>query len=188
MPTPHHPSPWRLSPAATNDGGTDGDGGEGGEGGEGESDGDGGDGDGGDGDGGDGDAAMSLSFDPRLLVYEYSTGIVLRSAQVELVGKLVRGARTGRSICHQLLMGEGKTTVISPLLALLLADGSQLVMQIVPSSLLAFSLNVLRAAFTTPSLHKPVLSFTFDRRAEASEPLGTPEPWDPTPEPLGPHT
>ena len=115
--------------------------------------------------------AETLCFDPRLLVYEYSTGLVLRTAQVELLGKLVRGARTGRSICHQLLMGEGKTTVISPLLALLLADGSQLVVQIVPSALLAFSLGVLRSSFSIPALRKPVLSFTFDRRTEASEAL-----------------
>ena len=47
------------------------------------------------------------------------------NAQAELVGKLVRGARNGRSMCHQMLMGEGKTTVVAPLLGLLLADGSQ---------------------------------------------------------------
>mgnify|MGYP002825100334 len=48
---------------------------------------------------------------------------------MQLLRKLVPGARAGRSLCHQMLMGEGKTTVISPLLALLLADGSQLLME-----------------------------------------------------------
>ena len=98
--------------------------------------------------------AATLSLDPRLLVFEYSAGIVLRQTQVELVGKLVRCARNGRSICHQLIMGEGKTTVISPLLALLLADGAQLLMQIVPAPLLAFSLGVLRAVFGSGALRK----------------------------------
>ena len=80
------------------------------------------------------------TLDPRFLVFEFCAGIVLRPQQVELVGKLVAGARANQSVCHQMLMGEGKTTVISPLLALLLADGSQLVMQVVPAPLLRFAL------------------------------------------------
>ena len=73
---------------------------------------------------------------------------------MQLLRKLVPGARAGRSLCHQMLMGEGKTTVISPLLALLLADGAQLLMQIVPAPLLAFSLGVLRAVFGSGALRK----------------------------------
>ena len=65
-------------------------------------------------------------------------------------------------------MGEGKTTVISPLLALLLADGSQLLMQIVPAPLLAFSLGVLRSVFGSGALRKPVWTFAFDRRAQVT--------------------
>ena len=64
-------------------------------------------------------------FDPRFLNFEFGTGFVLRPPQVALVTKLAAGARAGTSVCHQMLMGEGKTTVISPLLALpdLPADG-----------------------------------------------------------------
>ena len=68
-------------------------------------------------------------------------------------------------------MGEGKTTVISPLLALLLADGSQLLMQIVPAPLLAFSLGVLRSVFGSGALRKPVWTFAFDRRAQVTPEL-----------------
>ena len=87
------------------------------------------------------------------------------------MGELAAAARAGRSVCQQMLMGEGKTTVISPLLALLLADGSQLLMQIVPAPLLAFSLGVLRSVFGPGALLKPVWTFAFDRRATVTAEL-----------------
>ena len=40
------------------------------------------------------------------------------------------GAQT--SLVSQLIMGAGKTTVLLPLLALFLADGTQLILQVVP--------------------------------------------------------
>jgi hypothetical protein len=89
---------------------------------------------------------------------------VLRPQQVELLAKLSADAAEGRSVCHQMLMGEGKTTVISPLLALLLGNDS-LVIQIVPAQLLAFALSVLRACFGgAGALRKPTWTFAFDRR------------------------
>ena len=72
-------------------------------------------------------AAAAATYDPRLLVFEFSTGFVLRAQQVELVGKLVSSTLAGGSVCHQMLMGEGKTTVVSPLLALLLGDSALVV-------------------------------------------------------------
>ena len=108
-------------------------------------------------------------LDPRILVFEFCAGVVLRPAQVALLGKLVGHARTGSSVCHQMLMGEGKTTVISPLLALLLADGLQLVMQVVPAPLLSFTLQVMRSVFRSGPLQKPVTTFAFDRRTEVTE-------------------
>ena len=55
-----------------------------------------------------------------------------------------------------MIMGEGKTTVVAPLVALLLADGSQLVISVVPAPLLSFSLSVLRGCFGGGALRKPV--------------------------------
>jgi hypothetical protein len=101
-----------------------------------------------------GSGAAPLFIDPRFLVFEYTTGIILRPAQVELVSKLVLGASNDYSMCHQMLMGEGKTTVVAPLLAHLLADGKQLVVHIVPMALQSFSLSVLRACFGSPELRK----------------------------------
>ena len=43
-----------------------------------------------------------------------------------------------------------KTTVIAPLLALMLADGTSLVTQMVPSALLEMSIGVMREACPTP--------------------------------------
>ena len=44
--------------------------------------------------------------------------------------KFMAAFKSGASMCHQLIMGAGKTTVIAPLLALLLGDGRTLVMQV----------------------------------------------------------
>ena len=72
---------------------------------------------------------LGLSYDPRYLIFEFTTSIILRETQVRLVEKFVGTLTEGRSLVSQLIMGAGKTTTIAPLLALLIADGSQLVMQ-----------------------------------------------------------
>lgn len=43
---------------------------------------------------------------------------------MELIETLMSAVQNGQSMCHQMLMGEGKTTVIGPLLSMLLADGT----------------------------------------------------------------
>jgi hypothetical protein len=62
-------------------------------------------------------------------------------------------------------MGSGKTTVVAPLLALFLADGNSLVMQVVPPALLEFTRTTLRERFSSPILRKAVITFAFDRFA-----------------------
>ena len=49
----------------------------------------------------------------------------------------------------QMIMGQGKTTVVCPLLVLLLANGQQLVVLVVPSALLDMSRRVLRSTFAS---------------------------------------
>jgi len=46
-------------------------------------------------------------------------------------------------------MGAGKTTVIGPLVCLMLTDGKTLVGEVVPPALLEFSRSVLRKTFST---------------------------------------
>ena len=102
------------------------------------------------------------TFDPRFLVWEYTFNLMLRPMQVQLVSEFVAGIRSGRSSVQQMLMGAGKTTVVGPLLALILADGVRSVMQVVPAALLPMSRAVLRSRFTA-LLPKRILTLEFDR-------------------------
>ena len=70
------------------------------------------------------------SYDPRFLVFEYTTGWRLKRAQVDLVQEFVGAAAAGRSTVRQMLMGGGKTACISPLLVMFLADGRSLTVQV----------------------------------------------------------
>ena len=111
-----------------------------------------------------------FSFDPRFLVFEFVLSLLLRERQVELVRDMAQAAReTGRSQVNQMIMGAGKTTVISPMLALMLADGVSLVVQVVPARLLRQTLTVLRERFSTV-IGKSVFTLHFDRRASTSHP------------------
>ena len=62
--------------------------------------------------------------------------ISVLSAQVVLVAKFVDAYKSGASLCHQLIMGQGKTTVIAPILAIMIADTQRLVVSVVPQHLL----------------------------------------------------
>ena len=59
-------------------------------------------------------------------------------------------------------MGAGKTTVVAPLLCMILLGEGQLVAQVMPAELLEFSRSVLRERFSAV-LRKPVYTFNFDR-------------------------
>ena len=65
-------------------------------------------------------------------------------------------------------MGGGKTTVITPLLALLLGCPAQLVVQCVPSALLQMSRAMTRSTFSSVII-KAVYTFAIDRRSSASQ-------------------
>lgn len=64
-----------------------------------------------------------------------------------------------------MIMGAGKTTVVGPLLALMLGDGEQLVTQVVPPALLEFSRSVMRATFSS-IMHKRIYTLSFDRASK----------------------
>lgn len=76
----------------------------------------------------------------------------------------------GRSLVRQMLMGAGKTTVVSPLLALMLGDGNRLVCQVVPRQLLESTREVLRSTFSS-IIQKRIYTVEVDR----STPLDSPE-------------
>ena len=101
-------------------------------------------------------------YDPRFLVFEFSSGFLLKKRQVDLVLDFVNAHEQGSSLVRQMIMGAGKTTVISPLLSLLLADGHSLVMAVVPSALLDQSKSVFRNCFGHV-VNKRVYTFQFER-------------------------
>eukprot|EP01059_Diplonema_ambulator_P000956 TRINITY_DN1073_c1_g4_i1.p1 TRINITY_DN1073_c1_g4~~TRINITY_DN1073_c1_g4_i1.p1 ORF type:complete len:4122 (+),score=1331.11 TRINITY_DN1073_c1_g4_i1:86-12451(+) len=108
------------------------------------------------------------SFDPRFLLFEFIFSIRLRKRQVEMVNWFAENLKNGVSRVQQMIMGQGKTQVVSPLLVLLLADGQKLVTQVMPSALLAQTRAVLQSCFMAPILPKKVFSLQFDRSVEDS--------------------
>ena len=102
------------------------------------------------------------TFDPRYLVFEFAHNILLRKTQVELVNKFVDSMKNDKSLCHQMIMGAGKTTVVGPLLSLILANGYSLISEVVPHALLEFSRSTLRERFSGV-IRKSIYTFKFTR-------------------------
>ena len=115
----------------------------------------------------------TFHFDPRFLFFEFTHGIMLRQAQVLMVRQFIQALhKPGGSRVEQLIMGAGKTTVVSPLVALLAADGQSLVVQVVPKPLLSFSQSVLFERLNSFGiLHRHVFVFSFDRNYDVPEQL-----------------
>ena len=103
-----------------------------------------------------------VSFDPRFLVFEFIFDIMLRKRQVEMVDWFVDNCAKGISRVQQMIMGAGKTTVVGPLLALILANGESLVSQVMPTALLEQTRNIMRSRFST-IITKRVYTFEFSR-------------------------
>ena len=68
------------------------------------------------------------------LAFEYLSNLRLRQSQVDLIQNIVSGKlnNSEREFIAQLIMGSGKSKVILPLLAQLLADGKKMVILCVP--------------------------------------------------------
>ena len=88
--------------------------------------------------------------------------------QVRLVNECVTELNEGRSLAYQMIMGAGKTSTILPLLALFLADGQQLMMQVMPVALLAFTRALMRERFSS-IVSKPVYTFHFERAVDVRQ-------------------
>eukprot|EP01012_Entosiphon_sulcatum_P024255 TRINITY_DN29428_c0_g1_i1.p1 TRINITY_DN29428_c0_g1~~TRINITY_DN29428_c0_g1_i1.p1 ORF type:complete len:4234 (+),score=586.19 TRINITY_DN29428_c0_g1_i1:35-12736(+) len=107
----------------------------------------------------------SYLFDPRFIVFEYIFNLLLRKRQVEMIEWFVDNLRNGQSRVQQMIMGAGKTTVVGPLLTLILADGNTLVTQVMPTALLEQTRNILRRCFCA-IIPKQVYTLQFDRAVE----------------------
>ena len=96
------------------------------------------------------------------MVFEFIHAIVLRGSQVDIIREFVTAVRGGQPLVKQMLMGGGKTTVVGPLLALILGDGETLVVQTMPPALMEQSIATLRATFSL-IIRKRVYTMTVDR-------------------------
>jgi hypothetical protein len=105
---------------------------------------------------------LELNFDPRFLVFEFVWNILLRGMQVKTVEDFMQSLADGKSKVKQMIMGAGKTTVVAPLLALMLADGKSLVLSVVPKALVEMSRTRMRETFATIMV-KRIYTLDFDR-------------------------
>ncbi|CCD20481.1 hypothetical protein, conserved, partial [Trypanosoma vivax Y486] len=112
--------------------------------------------------------APCVTFDPRYLLFEFIHCILLRKRQVEMVQSFVKDIHSNVSRVQQMIMGQGKTTVVAPLLALILADGEQLVTQVMPTALLEQTSVILRRCFSVV-IPKQIYTLQFDRSINDSD-------------------
>jgi hypothetical protein len=94
-----------------------------------------------------------------------SRNILLRKSQVEMVLDYMKALKSGTGMVKQMIMGAGKTTVVCPLLTLMLGDGASLIVQVVPPALLEFSRSVMRSTFSA-IMQKRIFTLSFDRSSE----------------------
>lgn len=97
---------------------------------------------------------------------------MLRKSQVEMVRDYISALNAGNGMVKQMIMGAGKTTVVCPLLTLMLGDGANLVIQVVPPALLDFSRAVMRSTFSS-IMHKNISTLSFDRSTDVDSSIRT---------------
>jgi hypothetical protein len=103
-----------------------------------------------------------FNFDPRYLVFEFVWNIQLRKKQVDIVNDFRENLKNGTSKVKQMIMGAGKTSVVAPLLALIVADGKSLVLSVVPKALVEMSRTRMRESFAAIMV-KRIYTLEFDR-------------------------
>ena len=113
-------------------------------------------------------------MDPRFAIFEFTWNIVLRKKQVQIVNNFLGtlGQTPAKSKVKQMIMGAGKTTVVAPLLALMLADGKSLVLSVVPKALLEMSRKLMRETFAT-IMAKRIYTLKFERSTTVTKTLAS---------------
>jgi len=97
-----------------------------------------------------------------MFLYTHNIGTEL---QVEIVNDFRMCLASGRSKVKQMIMGAGKTSVVAPLLALIVADGSSLVLSVVPKALVEMSRTRMRETFSA-IMTKRIYTLEFDRSTQ----------------------
>ena len=111
---------------------------------------------------------FEFRFDPRFLIFEFMWNLMLRDKQVEIVNMFIKSLKSGDSKVKQMIMGAGKTTVVAPLLALMLADGNSLVLSVVPNALQEMSRKRMRETFEK-IVQKRIYTLQFDRSKQVTK-------------------
>ncbi|CAF1198957.1 unnamed protein product [Rotaria sordida] len=92
---------------------------------------------------------MERSYDPKhypsCLLFEIENNLLIREDQYSLVEKMIKKEKNS---IYQLNMGEGKTSVILPILSAILADGKQIVRINCLESLMGITQELLRNKFS----------------------------------------
>jgi hypothetical protein len=103
--------------------------------------------------------AEALAYDPRFLTFEFHKGWLLKPQQaallttfIDAVDETLGEGKAKSSLCHQMIMGAGKTAVIAPMLAITLARDDRLVIQVVPQALVT-QVSVLLCTVTFHANH-----------------------------------
>ncbi|KAI9459074.1 hypothetical protein HD554DRAFT_1685585 [Boletus coccyginus] len=104
---------------------------------------------------------------PDWLLIQIQGNFLIRRNQAEIAMEMM-SPRSGKNTVMQVNMGEGKSSVIIPIIAAALADGKQLVRVIVPKALTAqmFELLVARLGGLT---NRPIYHLPFSRTPEYEE-------------------
>jgi len=108
-------------------------------------------------------APSTLHIDPRLLVFEFISAFMLRTRQIELAFDFMQKIKDGACSVQQMVMAAGKTSVVTPLLALLLS-GTRFVTCVCPAELLNQSRLEIRKKYSS-ILKKSVVTFTCSRES-----------------------
>ncbi|KKK16991.1 hypothetical protein ARAM_007246 [Aspergillus rambellii] len=100
---------------------------------------------------------------PDWLLMEIDAGILIRKSQVDVARATISPASGSNSVL-QMNMGQGKTSVVTPIVLCALADGGRLVRLLVPESLLLQTAQTLQARLGG-LVGREVLHIPFARRS-----------------------
>ena len=115
--------------------------------------------------------AYDLDKHPHASIFLFIETVLnfkLRKDQVENIEKLITGMEKGESIALQMIMGAGKTSLIQPVLAFLLADPKTLSCVDVPEAQLKAVQEGLSAALGN-AFRQYVYSMPYDRELAKDE-------------------
>lgn len=108
---------------------------------------------------------FKIDSHPECLVLEYWANLSLRKDQLEKLDKYLKDDDI--QAIHQIIMGSGKTAVLTPLISLLFADGKHLCVTMMPESLSISTSEELRVKMGSDFL-QAVHPFDFTRESDYS--------------------